>query len=48
MFALSSRNLDKYKCLTGEYINHKSSTVDQAKCHYSPLSKSFNRVLKEE
>ena len=46
--ALSSGNLDKYEYLTGEDLNYKPSTVDQAKFDYSPLSKFFNRGLKEE
>ena len=48
MSALSSRNLDKYECLTGEDLNYKPSTVEQVKFDYSPLSKIFNRGLKEE
>ena len=39
--ALSLRNLDKYKYLTGEDLNYKPSTVDQEKFDYSPLSKFF-------
>ena len=39
--ALSSGNLDKYEYLTGEDLNYKPSTVDQAKFDYSPLSKFF-------
>ena len=46
--ALSCENLDKYEYLTGEDLNYKPSTVDQAKFDYSPLSKFFNRGLKEE
>ena len=46
--ALSSGNLDKYKYLTGEDLNYKPSTVDQAKFDHSPLSKFFNKGLKEE
>ena len=45
---MSSRNLDKYEYLTGEYLNYKPSTVEQAKFDYSPLSKFFNKGLKEE
>ena len=45
---MSSRNLDKYEYLTGEYLNCKPSTVKQAKFDYSPLSKFFNKGLKEE
>ena len=39
--ALSSGNLDKYEYLTGEDLDYKSSTVEQAKFDYSPLSKFF-------
>ena len=45
---LFSRNLDKYEYLTGEDLNYKPSTVDQAKFDYSPLRKFFNRQSKEE
>ena len=34
---LSSRNLGKYEYLTGEDLDHKPSTVEQAKFDYSPL-----------
>ena len=46
--ALSSRNLDKYEYLTGEDLNYKPSTVEQAKFDNSPLSNFFNEGLKEE
>ena len=46
--ALSSKNLDKYECLTGEDLGLKPSTVDQAKFEYSPLGTIFNKGLKEE
>ena len=45
---MSSGNLDKYEYLTGEDLNYKPSTVEQAKFDYSPLSKFFNKGLKEE
>ena len=45
---MSSNNLDKYEYLTGEDLNYKPSTVKQAKFDYSPLSKLFDRGLKEE
>ena len=45
---LPSGNLDKYKYLTGEDLNYKPSTVEQAKFDYSPLGKFFNKGLKEE
>ena len=46
--ALSSGNLDKHEYLTGEDLNYKRSTIDQAKFDYSPLSKLFNKGLEEE
>ena len=45
---MSSRDLDKYEYLTGEDLNYKPSTVEQAKFDYSPLGKFFNKGLKEE
>ena len=36
---LSSKNLDKYEYLTGEDLNYKPSTVEQAKFDYFPLGK---------
>ena len=46
--ALSSNNLDKYEYLTGEDLDLKPSTVEQAKSKYSPLGKIFNKGLSEE
>ena len=46
--ALSSNNLDKYECLTGEDLGLKSSTVEQAKFEYSPLGKIFNKGLDKD
>ena len=48
MSAFSSNNLDKYEYLTGEDLDLKPSTVEQAKFEYSPLGKIFNKGLKEE
>ena len=45
---LSSNNFDKYEYLTGEDLDLKPSTVEQAKFEYSPLGKIFNKGLKEE
>ena len=45
---MSSNNLDKYKYLTGEDLDLKPSTVEQAKFEYSPLGKIFNKGLSEE
>ena len=46
--ALSSDNLDKYEYLTDEDLGLKPSTVERAKFEYSPLSKFFDKELKEE
>ena len=43
-----SSNLDKYEYLTGEDLDLKPSTVEQAKFEYSPLGKIFNKGLSEE
>ena len=45
---LSSNNLDKYELLSGEDLNLKPSTVEQAKFEYSPLGKIFKKGLSEE
>ena len=42
---MSSSYLDKYEYLTGEDLNLKPSTVEQAKFEYSPLGKIFNKGL---
>ena len=46
--ALSSNNLDKYEYLTGEDLNLKPNTVEQAKFEYFPSGRIFNKALKEE
>ena len=46
--ALSSNNLDKYELLSGEDLDLKPSTVEQAKFEYSPLGKVFNKGLSAE
>ena len=46
--AFSSNNLDKYEYLTGKDLGLKPSTVEQARFEYSPLSRIFNKGLKEE
>ena len=48
MSTLSSKNLDKYEYLTGEYLGLKPSTVEQAKFEYSPFGKIFNKGLSED
>ena len=46
--AFSSNNLDKYEYLTGEDLDLKPSTVEQARFEYSQLGRIFNKGLKEE
>ena len=46
--ALSSNNLDKYEYLTGEDLDLKPSTTEQAKLEYPPFGKIFNRGLDED
>ena len=46
--ALLSGNLDRYEYFTGEDLFYRPNTVEQAKFDYSPLSKFFNKKLKEE
>ena len=46
--ALSSNNLDKYECLTGEDLDLKPSTVEQPKFEYSALGKIFNKGLSKD
>ena len=46
--AFSSNNLDKYEYLTGEDLDLKPSTVEQAKFEQSLLGKIFNKGLSED
>ena len=46
--ALPSGILDIGAYFILENLNYKSSTVEQTKFDYSPLSKSFNKGLEEE
>ena len=46
--ALFSWNVDKYEYLTGEDLNYKPSTAEQAKFDYSPLSKFLIRDWKKK
>ena len=48
ILALSSNNLDKYEVLTGEDLNLKPSTIEQANFEYSPLGKIFNKGLSKD
>ena len=45
---MSLNNLDKYELLTGEDLDLKPSTVEQAKFEYSPLGKIFNKGLSQD
>ena len=47
LFALSTKELDKYEYLTGEDLGYKPRVLEQAKFEYSPLGKVFNKRLKE-
>ena len=40
--------MDLYEYLTGEDLDLKRSTVEQAKFEYSPLGKMFNKGLRED
>ena len=46
IFALSSKELNKYEYLTGEDLRCKPGVVEQAELEYSPLGKVFNKGLK--
>ena len=46
--ALSSNNLDKYEYLTGEDLDLKPNTIEQARFEFSPLSKTFNKGLDKD
>ena len=46
--ALSSKNVDKYKLLTGKDLDLKPSTIEQTKFQYSPLGKIFDKGLSED
>ena len=46
--ALSSREIDKYECHTGEEIlpSNQQQIIEQAKFTYSPLGKAFEKQTK--
>ena len=48
MSALSSNDLDKYEYLTGEDLDLKPNTVEQAKFEYSPVGKVFTKGLEKK
>ena len=48
IFALSSKELEKYEYLTSEDLGYKSRVVEQAKFEYSSLGKVSNKGLEKE
>ena len=46
--ALSSKEMDTYKYLTGEGLEYKPEVVEKAKFEYFSLGKVFNKSLKKE
>ena len=46
--ALSSKEMDTYKYLTGEDLEYKPGVVEKAKFEYFSLGKVFNKRLKKE
>ena len=46
--ALSSKEMDTYKYLTGEDLEYKPGVVEKAKFEYFSLGKIFNKRLKKE
>ena len=40
--------MDKYEYLTGEELDYKRDTAEEARFEYSPLGKSVNKGLEEE
>ena len=46
--ALSSKEIDTYKYLTGEDLEYKPGVVEKAKFEYFSLGKVFNKRLKKE
>ena len=48
MFALSSKELDKYEYITGEDLGYEPDVIQRAKFEYSPLGEAFNKVFKKD
>ena len=46
--ALSSKELGKYKYLTGEDLGYKPGVLDQVKFEYSAFRKVFNKGLEKK
>ena len=45
IFALSSKELDKYEYLTGEELGYKQGVVEKVKFEYFPLGEALNKGL---
>ena len=48
MFALSSRELDNYKYLTGKDLGYKPGVFERVKFDYSPSGEALNKGLKKD
>ena len=48
IFALSSKELDKYEYITGEDLGYEPDVIQRAKFEYSPLGEAFNKVFKKD
>ena len=46
--ALSSKELHKYKCLTGEDLGYKPGVIEKDKFEYSPLVKALDNKAKSK
>ena len=47
IFALSSKELDKYEYITGKDLGYEPNVIQRAKFEYSPLGEAFNKVFKK-
>ena len=48
IFALSSKELDKYEYITGEDLGYEPDVIQRAKFEYSPLGEAFNKAFKKD
>ena len=48
IFALSSKELDKYEYLTGEDLGYKPGVTEKVKFEYSPLGVALSKGLKKD
>ena len=48
IYALSSKEVNKYEHLTGEDLGYKPGVAEKVKFEYSPLGKVFNKGLDKE